>query len=209
MSKHACAILSMPTPAEKQWSTPDDAQVEALWDAFCMPEHIRRHSRAVASMAEALSHEALRAGLESAREVYLPEVRASALLHDLAKAYTIAHGGNHSQIGAAWVAELTGNPRIAQGVLHHVNWPFDLDLRRHFLPLAVAYADKRARHDELVTVPERFADLYDRYGTTQRARDLIQRSLDQALEMERLFSELLGVDLNACTVDSGRLVQRA
>jgi hypothetical protein len=136
-------------------------------------------------------------------------VRASALLHDLAKGYTIQYGGHHSQLGGAWVQDLTRNPQIAQGVIHHVYWPFEIDPRRHFLPLAVSYADKRVRHDVIVTLTERFEDLFVRYGATGEIRARLQGTLDQALLLEKKLSEALEVDLHACTFDRGGLVRGA
>ena len=133
-------------------------------------------------------------------------MRASALLHDLAKAYTIANGGNHSQIGAAWVAQLTHHPVIAQGVLHHVAWPGELDPAKYLLPLVVQYADKRVMHEHQVTVVERFDDLITRYGRTEEIRARIRDNMEHTLELERRLSALVGVDLSASSARGGRLV---
>jgi len=167
-----------------------------------MPEHIRAHSRQVAVVACFLAEEALRQGLH----VCLGTVRASALLHDIAKAYSIVHGGSHSQLGGAWVAELTKNPLLAQGVVHHVSWPFAVDVRADFIPLAVLYADKRVAHDRIVPIESRFDDLLTRYGTTQDIRDRIHTTNRQAKDIENAFGRLLEIDLNAHNFDSGRLV---
>ncbi len=102
---------------------------------------------------------------------------------------------------------LVGNPHIAQGIIHHVYWPGPLDLERHFLPLAVIYADKRVKHDALVGLEERFADLFDRYGHTPQSREWITRSLNQGRELERLFSTFLGEDIHAYPFDRRRLVR--
>jgi hypothetical protein len=181
---------------------PTVAQCEAWWDRFSMPEHIRAHSRQVAVVACFLAEEALRQGLH----VCLGTVRASALLHDIAKAYSIVHGGSHSQLGGAWVAELTKNPLLAQGVVHHVSWPFAVDVRADFIPLAVLYADKRVAHDRIVPIESRFDDLLTRYGTTQDIRDRIHTTNRQAKDIENAFGRLLEIDLNAHNFDSGRLV---
>jgi len=145
---------------------PSEDQCRAWWDNHGMLPHIKEHSLLVAGVATTLAE------LAAARGLGIPEgltaaefvrsVRAAGLLHDLGKTYSIHHGGNHSQIGAAWTLELTGNPRIAQGVMHHVHWPGALDLGRHFLPLAIIYGDKRVKHDTIVDIDERFADLFER-----------------------------------------------
>ena len=130
----------------RAWRVPDEAQCVAWWDRFEMPEHIRAHSRGVAQVACFVAEAGHRRGLD----VDVDTVLASALLHDLAKIYCIKHGGNHSQLGGAWAMALTGNPLLAQGVIHHVYWPFAVDLERFFTPLAVLYADKRVSHDRIV-----------------------------------------------------------
>jgi putative nucleotidyltransferase with HDIG domain len=184
---------------------PSDEECLAMCRAYAMPEHILRHSQAVAAVAACLAELAVRAGVDAD----VQSVRACALLHDLAKGYTIVHGGHHGQLGGAWVMALTNNPLIAQGVIHHVYWPFEMDVRKHFLPLAVSYADKRVQHDAVVTMASRFDDLIARYGDTTVIRGRIRATMEQALELERKLQELLEVDLNACSFDHGGLVRGA
>jgi len=189
---------------------PTDAQCRMWWDKYAMFDHIKLHSQKVADVATALALLATarnRAGTNAT--AFVQSVRAAGLLHDLGKTYSIQHGGNHSQLGAAWVMELTGNPALAQGVIHHVHWPGELDPNIFFLPLAIIYADKRVMHDRLVDLDERFADLYARYGHTERSRDLIAVSHAQGKELERILSTFLGENLHAYFTDSWRLVRRA
>jgi hypothetical protein len=181
---------------------PTEAQCVAWWDSFQMPAHIREHSRKVALVAVQVAEAAHARGLY----VNVEQVRASALLHDLAKIYCVRHGGNHSQLGGAWVMALTGDPVIAQGVIHHVYWPFEVDLRRFFAPLAVLYGDKRVAHDRIVPIESRFGDLVERYGKTEEIRERIHSTNRQAKDIETALSQLLEVDLNAHDFDRGRLV---
>ena len=175
-----------------------------------MLDNIKQHSQLVAEVATTLAMLAVECGRGNTTDLpgadFVQAVRAAGLLHDLGKTYTIVHGGNHSQIGAAWTMELTRNPAIAQGVMHHVYWPGQLDLNMHFLPLAIIYADKRVRHDALVCVEERFADLMDRYGTNERSRGWIERSRRQNIELEHLLSIFLEEDIHAYPFDRRRLV---
>lgn len=180
---------------------PDEARCRSFWKRHGMYPHIQEHSLQVAKVATLMAQRAHDLGLP----VAVQATRASALLHDIAKTYSIVHGGNHSQLGAAIVMQLTGNPLLAQGVLHHVYWPFAVDVRAHFTPLAVLYADKRVAHDQLVRMPDRFDDLMERYGRTEAIRERIRQTLEQALDVERAFNILLGVDLDASDFDSGRL----
>lgn len=192
----ALASLLPPIPAPPRrpagtYPVPGEGGCLALWDRYDMLPNVRDHSLVVARVATALAERGAARGLD----LNVAEVRASALLHDLAKTYTIHYGGNHSQLGAAWVMEETGNPLIAQGVAHHVFWPFELDAERDFLPLCVLYGDKRVAHDHVVGMDERFVDLMERYGSSEAIRARIQATHDQGRLVERLLGELLEVDL--------------
>lgn len=183
---------------------PSDMQCFAFWDEYDMLPHIREHSLGVARVATTLALAGVRAGIV----LDVQTVRASALLHDIAKTYTIRHGGNHSQLGGAWMQERTGNPLLAMGIIHHVHWPWAVDVRAYFLPMAIIYGDKRVRHDTVVTLDERFDDLYSRYGTTQYIRDRLAESKSQSLDIETALGQTLGINLHEDTFDSGRLVER-
>lgn len=173
--------------AQAAWRVPSEARCVALWDRFEMPEHIRAHSRKVALVACQVAEAAIAKGIPAC----LDTVRASALLHDLAKAYCIKFGGNHSQLGGAWAMAVTGNPLLAQGVIHHVYWPFAVDLRRFLTPLAVLYGDKRVAHDQVVPIEQRFDDLLARYGKTEDIRERIHCTNRQAKNVEDALGLLL------------------
>lgn len=189
------------TPA---WTVPEETVCRALWDTYDMPQNIRDHSANVAVVAGWIAE----TGAQNGMCVHVPSVVACALLHDIAKSYTITHGGNHSQLGASIVMDQFRNPHIAQGILHHVHWPWQIDVDAWFLPLAIIYADKRVMHDTVVTLEERFDDLYVRYGKTERIRRHIHESYVQAQQIETAFNDRMGITLNAYSLDSGRMVQR-
>lgn len=191
-----------PVTVDPTLPVPDDRQCAEYWQRFSMLENIVEHSLEVAKVATFIARRALEVGIT----VDIPTVRASALLHDIAKTYCILHGGNHSQLGGAWAMELTSNPAIATGVTHHVYWPFELDIAKYITPLAVIYADKRIRHNSLVTIQSRFKDLIERYGTNDYIRGRIEITRAQAVDLETCLGKTLEVDLNACDFDSGRLV---
>ena len=190
-------------PAQSSGIVPDDQTCFRLWRELDMPEHIGAHSLMVARIATCLATWAEQAGWA----IRVQEVRAAALLHDLGKAYTIAHQGSHSQIGASLVMQHLGNPAIAQGVIHHVHWPGELNVRRHFLPLAVLYADKRVVHDRIVSIRERFEDIVSRYAHSFERMQRIYRSHARVLALEKLFTQSLEVDLNAYPFDRRGMVQ--
>ncbi|OBQ45774.1 YfbR-like 5'-deoxynucleotidase [Halodesulfovibrio spirochaetisodalis] len=189
-------------PVNPQWHIPTREECIALWDKYSMPEHIRAHSEQVAHVAAAMAVLANDRG----QNISVESVTASALLHDIAKAYTIEFGGDHAWIGGSIVLSETGNPYVAQGVMHHVQWDWPVDSELCFLPLAIIYADKRVMHDSVVSLDERFEDLVVRYGRTDRIIDYIMKAKVLAQEIELAFSEQLGISLHEYSFDSGRVV---
>ncbi len=189
-------------PMDSAWKVPTREECRRFWQLYHLPEHIREHSRLVAQVAEFICDLAHSKGIP----VHTQAVVASALLHDLGKFYCIEHGGAHHQLGASIVMDLTGNPAIAQGVLHHVYWPGELDLNKFFLPLVIIYSDKRVKHDRIVPLATRFEDLYIRYGKTSRMQGLIHKAWEQAIDIQTRLNQALEADLDACTFDSRRLV---
>ena len=181
--------------AEMGWPLVSDVVCYDLWKKYDMPENIIQHSLLVAKVAEALALRAKKRGFY----VDVDCTRQSALVHDLGKAYTLKYGGAHAQIGASWVIAETCNYALAQGVLHHVSWPWAITEKvACTLPLIVLYADKRAKHDQCVTLVERENDLLDRYGKTEDQRNLIRPGFVQIQNLEKLLSELLGWEDLAC-----------
>ena len=103
---HPLACLPEPALAPPaQGGIPDDAACMALWDKYGMLDNIRAHSRLVAHIATELARRARAAGFL----VNVAAVRASAMLHDIAKTYSVLHGGSHAQLGASWVVAETRN----------------------------------------------------------------------------------------------------
>lgn len=191
-------------PSAPEW-VPDMAACRALWDKYGMLENVRVHSAQVAALAVALAQRAAARGFV----VDVEQVRAGALLHDIAKTYTIAHGGSHAQAGASWIVAETGNRTLAQCVMMHVHWPWEIGVEEVCAPpFFIIYADKRIMHDRCVPLAERFEDLLGRYGHSDFARASIRESYVQAQNIESALTAQLGLELHACTLDSGRLVQR-
>ncbi|WP_165067436.1 HDIG domain-containing metalloprotein [Desulfovibrio sp. ZJ200] len=184
---------------------PGDQACFALWKKYAMLPNIQRHSLLVARIATELARRAAEKGFA----VNVPQVRASALLHDIAKSYCVRHGGSHAQLGAGWVVAETRNYAVAQGVMLHVHWPWPLPEGAGIcaLPFFVIYADKRVRHDSCVSLAERYEDLLERYGHSEAARQGIRASYEQGRNIERALSAQLGWALHEDSFDCGRLVQ--
>ena len=204
--KAALPWADLPPPAPNPAvckAAPGLDDCRALWRRYAMLPNIEEHSLMVARVALYLGRRVRAAGVD----LCLSTLQASALLHDLAKTYTIGHGGNHTQLGAAWVVHETGQPLIAQGVLFHAFWPWELDMQAWPLPLLVQYADKLVRHDQVVDLKARFTDLMERYGKTERARASIAQMEADARAIEHILITTYKVDPYAYSADCGRLVQ--
>ena len=191
----SCPYPSLELTPDLSLPVPDRDECEALWEKYAMLPNIRAHSRAVADVAMSLARRAEDMGIapEGTSE---KTARAAAMLYDIAKTWTILHGGARDQLGAAIVREETGNPLLAQAVLFHVYWPWEkgpLAPERAPLRLAllVAYADKRVRHDRLVSLEERFDDLMIRYGDSEEHRASIRLNRERSLLHEAALLERL------------------
>lgn len=189
-------------PLQSGWKIPTENECKKIWSIYKMPEHIQKHSLLVGNLAK----EIIKLGKNKLSLINEHLAYASGLLHDIGKNYTIKHGGAHSQLGASIVLSHFFNPALAQAVLHHVYWPYEVNIKKHFLPLLIIYSDKRAKHDKLVSIEERFEDLFIRYGTSQQKIELIKKSKIQALAIEQQLSDLLEVNLSAYSFNCWRMV---
>lgn len=159
----------------------------ALMERTAMPPHIRRHSLMVAEIALYLGRrlEVHHTGLD------LRMVEAGALLHDIGKMPAIASGERHEELGARMLRQW-GLGLLAPIVEEHVT----LDWSRIHGPitesLIVNYADKRVKHDQVVTIEDRFADLVDRYAKTGSHRVRLREKLEEYRMLERrIFDQLV------------------
>jgi len=166
---------------------PSRSRCIELMDEVDMPVHIRRHSFAVATIALYLGC-SLRGNGGSTFNLQLLE--AAALLHDIAKPRSIVTGERHDELGAQMLDE-RGYFLIAPIVKEHVS----MDWLRLNGPmtesLLVNYSDKRVKHDQIVSLEERFRDLLVRYGKTKEQRLWIEEKVElyRVLE-ERIFEAL-------------------
>lgn len=191
-------------PYNEEWKVPTVGECFRIWQKYQMMPHIKAHCLMVARVALTLAKRFAKAGHPIREDLVL----ASALLHDIAKSYTIYFGGDHAILGCAWVMQEIQNPLIAQAVLAHVIWFFDegeqaIEKNPCTLANLISYSDKRVQHDKLVTLSGRFEDLIKRYGSTEEKRRLININYAQSQKIENGFVQF-GVDIN---LEPGQLVR--
>ncbi|MGC8493301.1 MAG: HD domain-containing protein [Syntrophobacteraceae bacterium] len=157
-----------------------------LLEQHAMPVHIRRHSQMVARVALFIA-----AGLNrNSCRLDVGMVEAAALLHDIGKMTGLETGENHAELGARMLAGIVAPP-IAAIVREHIY----LDSSQTEGPLTesliVNYADKRVKHDRVVSVRERYEDLIERYAKSASQAVMLRGKLDLYLALERtIFSHL-------------------
>ena len=163
---------------------PSTAQIMELWDEFAMLDNIREHSKVVCGVALRLADWLAESGFMLNRRA----VETGALLHDIAKTMCLGQKCRHDLEGGRIMEELGYRP-LAYLVANHVLLPPDQPLDETML---VNYADKRVTHDQLVTLPERFAYIAQRYGRGDPALEArIALGLERAQQAEiQIFSHL-------------------
>lgn len=159
-----------------------------------MLDNIRAHSTMVARVAHVLL-QGLADSSNPPHPLSKKLVLAGALLHDIAKTPCLKNHCDHAKHGRDICLEL-GYPEVAEVVREHVIL-MDFSLIRYdkgnFLAKEIVYyADKRVRHDEIVSLEERLEYILENYGNNDPKRhSLIKKNFDQCLLLENfLFSAL-------------------
>jgi putative hydrolase of the HAD superfamily len=139
---------------------PTVAQCVSWWDAWDLPENIRRHVRQVAWGAYTLAVLLRREGVQ----VDPILTHRGGLMHDLDKIKTLSKGHQHGRVGADFL-EGEGYPDLAEIVRGH---NLDSILRpgadeRPWEINLVFFCDKLVEGDRFVTLDERFTALEQRY----------------------------------------------
>lgn len=128
-----------------------------------MLDNIREHSFMVARVAKTLVDN-LGEGTTLPPE---DKVVAGALLHDIAKTRCLNNNVHHARDGQNICNEL-GHPEIGEIVVEHVvlkNFNEPLYQRGVFSAREIVYyADKRVRHDQVVSLDDRLAYIIERYA---------------------------------------------
>lgn len=180
--------------AHKQLSIPDTATCVILMDEYKMLNNIRHHSLVVARIADTLIIELL----DDPSESSAPEralVLAGALLHDIAKTPCLDGSCDHASAGGD-ICRRHGYPEVASIVEEHVilknHDPKRYKNGQFTAREIVYYADKRVRHDQIVSLDERLDYIIEHYGNKDpKLHQLIRDNFLRCRELERaLFSFL-------------------
>lgn len=138
----------------------------ALMDQYKMLPNIRRHSLLVARIAELLAHH-LQKKIPTGQAPDQDFCVNGALLHDIAKTPCLKEGCDHAATGAE-ICQQHGYPEIAEVVSSHVIlhefFPERYEQGLFHARDIVYYADKRVRHDDIVSLAERLEYILENYG---------------------------------------------
>jgi uncharacterized protein len=158
---------------------------------YGMLEHIIDHSIKVARVALVLSSELNRKG----QSIDLALVESAALLHDLTKTECLRTKEDHALTGSRLLREI-GFERVGDVIAEHIQLVKKIDPSWISEEEVVNYADKRVRHDRIVSLEERFEDLKGRYGKGQRALELLEELRKATLKIERKIFSILEIEPN-------------
>ena len=167
---------------------PDNKECIRLLRQKGVPIHIIRHCSKVSIISLKICHNLLSKGIKM--DINL--VRAGALLHDISKMESIKHGGDHAEMGASFLSRL-GYHRVAEIVRQHVVLDRPVDSYEEVTEeLLVNYVDKRVMHTRVVSLEDRFSDIFARYGKgDDKKMEKLQYLYNQARLMEdMIFSRI-------------------
>ncbi|BDD86624.1 HD domain-containing protein [Desulfofustis limnaeus] len=174
---------------------PDQAVCLELMEQYGMLDNIRRHSLLVARVAETLVGNL---HIPADSRDFRPNrnlVLAGALLHDIAKTRCLDGSCRHAEEGQL-ICEEHGYPEVGVIVGEHVllsSFTPEYYRRGRFPAREIVYyADKRVKHDQIVSLQERLLYIIDRYsGNLPAVEQRIRENFRRCQELERhLFSFL-------------------
>ncbi len=167
---------------------PSRSECLSIIDEAGMPANIRRHSLLVARVALVLARGLVDAGLT----IDISLVEAASLLHDIGKATSLETKQDHAELGAAILIEL-GHNELAPIVRDHIGIKAFDEEQPLTESLVVNYADKRVKHDAVVSLEDRFSDLGGRYARSDEARARLRTMLGLYQLLEAKIFGLLKV----------------
>lgn len=185
------------------WDVPDEQTCGAVWDYAATPENVRRHCRCVADTAMKIANRCLLQVPEEKRELFLREVRAGALLHDVLRVVP-----RHGKAGAELLRQM-GYSRPADVTEAHQNLrkgrlmeelkgldPSQSDRFWELLPTFVVYgADRLVENDKPCDYEEKSEKKRLRFQNDPEALQALERDRERFLTCREVLKEWMGYDL--------------
>ena len=157
--------------------------MELLRDVYMVDNNIIEHSQKVSSLALFF------AGLLNMDEPCLNLIRASGLLHDIART-----GPQHDRAGYEILMDM-GYPEIAEVILQHMDIRLN-PLNENIDASQLIYlADKLIEHTEIVDLKQRFESKIKKFGADTDAGAAVKRRLDSAITISSRIERICGSDL--------------
>lgn len=153
---------------------------------YAMLANIKDHSFMVARITALLCRELRKSGLRIDSELAV----AGALLHDIAKTQCLESKCHHAQVGVE-ICLAHGFTEVAEIVGEHVVLS-DFSPRQLTAKEVVYYADKRVKHDKIVSLRERLDYILEHYGNNDpKHMEMIHENFRKCCQVEdRIFSFL-------------------
>ena len=176
-------------------SVPSIDQCLALIERYEMLGNIRRHSIIVARVAHTLVDNLMMDGTNEVEPPPLDLVLAGALLHDIAKTECLDGSCLHADRGRE-ICEAHGYQEIGLIVGDHVILSsfHPEKYRRGLFPAReiVYYSDKRVKHEDIVSLPERLEYIIERYSDgSDRINRRIKENFNTCRELEEYLFRFL------------------
>lgn len=184
--------------------------VLAIYESFHVPQHIRRHMVMVSAVATVIGEDLMRRGIQ----LDVHSLQLAALLHDALKIYTITdhkqdffqhsvtaenlkiwaelkekYGDQPDSHAMYELLTARNEAKIALMIKKH---DFSSLTKAEMQPYSLEenilyYADKRVKHDQVVSLEERIRDGNERYAKT---KEQVAKSLLVEKELFKLEREL-------------------
>ena len=185
------------------WDVPDEQTCGAIWDYAATPENVRRHCRCVADVAMKIANKCLFQMPEERRDLFLREVLAGALLHDVLRVVP-KHGKAGAellrQMGYTKPADITeAHQNLRKGRLLEELKGLDQSQRDRFwemLPIFIVYgADRLVENDHPCDYEEKSKKKRLRFQNDSEALQALEKDRERFLSCRNVLKEWMGYDL--------------
>jgi putative nucleotidyltransferase with HDIG domain len=169
---------------------PSEEECFRLIKKYDMFPNIIDHSVQVKNVTEAIYK-----NLIDKTDINMELLRASALLHDITKTKSIQEKELRHDLTGGELLRKLGYEEIAVIVENHVVFS-DFDNHGPLLEKEIIYyADKRVMHDKIVNIDTRVTDLVERYGRTEKIKEMILHNKKFILKLESKIQKHMNIPI--------------